>query len=70
MNEQQANDAVRDYPTRVVARDGQGGVHGRGIVFAYSIVPVLHIRTDDGREFTWRHDMTEFEAAPARGSEA
>ena len=59
MNEQQASDAIRDYPTRVVARDGHGGIYGEGIAFSYSIVPVIGIRTDDGREFTWRHDMCE-----------
>jgi len=59
MNEQQAHDVVYDYPTRVVARDAHGGVYGEGVAFSYSIVPVIGIRYDDGREIHWRHDLCD-----------
>ena len=58
MTPEQAAQAVtaRAY---VEARYLVGGVHLRGRVVAYSIVPVLTIETDDGERHTWRADMCE-----------
>ena len=62
MNEAEAMDAVGKG---VIARDGQGDEYGRGIAVAYSIVPTLTIRRDDGSQFTWRHDMCELAPPPS-----
>lgn len=58
MTPEECNQAVVDG-SRVLLRYGNGDENTRGRVFAYSIVPVIHIVTDDGVRMTWRRDMAE-----------
>lgn len=58
MSPEQAAAAVTEG-SRVRLRTMQGDAHAEGQIIGYSIVPTVHIVTDEGDHITWRHDLAE-----------
>lgn len=50
-----------DLCKRARARYGDGGTRIIGEILAYSPVPQVLIRADDGTTEWWRHDMVDLE---------
>lgn len=61
MTEEEARQAVLEEHTEVIAWDAAtGDEYGRGVAIAYSMVPTLTIRREDGTRFSWRHDLCDY----------